>query len=158
MLGQEAAEAIAVLDVDTSFFQQTGQFPTGTARVQLGPGDSTRFVIERRAAYDAIRLSDHQIKMLDARASAWFYYGTLFSATLEGKATLVRLLDALPAATRFYDVNLRPGSDSASLVIDLLGMAHVVKLNEEELAQVHAVTGLPVQPEAFCRAAAERYG
>ncbi len=133
-------------------------FRPGQPGFNLGPGDRTRFVIDRPGAYDAIGVSDYEVEVLVARAPAWFYYGTLFSATLESKATLLGLLNALAAAARFYDVNLRPGNDSASLVSELLGTADVIKLNEEELIQVHALTGLPMQHETFCRSAAERFG
>jgi fructokinase len=157
-LGEEAAAAIAALGLHTTFLQRTPQFQTGTACVQLGPGDRTRFVIERPAAYDAIRISDWEIEQLRQRAPAWFYYGTLFSSTPEGEAVLRQLLGALPAATRLYDVNLRPGCHYASLVTQLLAQAHVVKLNEEELQAVHEFTGLPIGLEAFCREGARRFG
>ena len=71
---------------------------------------------------------------------------------------LRQLLDALPDARRFYDVNLRPGFESPDLVTDLLRAAHVVTLNERELADVHRWLELPADPEAFCRAGSARYG
>lgn len=157
-LGEEAAAAISVLGLDTTFLQKTTRFQTGTARVQLGPGDRTRFVIERPAAYDAIRISDREIEQLIQRAPAWFYYGTLFPSTGEGEAILRRLLGALPTATRLYDLNLRPGCRSASLVQQLLAQANVVKLNEEELQEVHEFMGLPMSFEAFCREGARQFG
>lgn len=156
--GEEAATLIAALGLGTTLLQKTTRFPTGTARVQLGPGDRTRFVIERPAAYDAIRLSHREIGQLIERAPAWFYYGTLFSSTAEGEAILRLLLGALPTATRLYDLNLRPGCHSAPLVKQLLACANVVKLNEEELLAVHEFTGLPKSFEAFCREGARRFG
>lgn len=157
-LGEEAAAAIASLGVDTAFLQTTTRFHTGTARVQLGPGDRTRFVIERPAAYDAVRLSDAEINRLIQRAPAWFYYGTLFPSSPEGEAVLHRLLDALPMATRLYDLNLRPGCDSVPLVQHLLAQANVVKLNEDELQSIHEFTGLPANSEAFCREGSRQFG
>ena len=157
-LGEEAAAAIVELGLDTTFLQKTTRFQTGTARVHLGPGDRTRFVIERPAAYDAIRISDREIEQIIQREPAWFYYGTLFPSTAEGEAVLRRLLDALPTATHLYDLNLRPGFDSAPLVKQLLAQATVVKLNEEELQAVHEFTGLPTSFEAFCREGARRFG
>lgn len=157
-LGEEAAAAIAALGLDTTFLQKTTRFCTGTARVQLGPGDRTRFFIERPAAYDAVDLSEEDIKQLIQRAPGWLYYGTLFSSTPDGEAVLQKLLAILPMATRLYDLNLRPGCDSVPLVQHLLAQANVVKLNEEELQSVHEFTGLPVSFEAFCREGAKRFG
>lgn len=157
-LGEEAAAAIATLGLDATFLQRTTRFQTGTARVQLGPGDHTRFVIDRPAAYDAVCVSDRELEWLNRRTPAWFYYGTLFSSTAAGEAVLRRLLSALPMTTRLYDLNLRPDCHSATLVTQLLAQANVVKLNEEELQAVHEFTGLPKSFEAFCREGARRFG
>jgi fructokinase len=157
-LGKAALQEIAGLGVDTSFLQISRRYPTGTARVVLGPGDQTRFVIGRPAAYDALGLREEQITKIIQRDPASFYYGTLFAATPQGRALLDSLLDVLPAATRFYDLNLRPGNYSVQLVIELLELAGVVKLNEEELCIVRKFTRLPSEIEAFCREGSTRFG
>jgi fructokinase len=157
-LGDEAIQAIATLGLDASFLQKTERFKTGTAAVQLGPGDQTSFVIERPAAYDAVELSDRHIDEIIKWKPEWLYYGTLFSSSVTGREVLRRLLEALPQAKRFYDLNLRPGSASPELVIELLRAANVVKLNEEELRSVHEFTELPAETEGFCRAGVERFG
>jgi fructokinase len=157
-LGDEAIQAITTLGLDSSFLQKTERFKTGTAAVQLGPGDQTSFVIERPAAYDAVQLSDDHIDQIIQWKPEWLYYGTLFSSSVAGRDVLRRLLEALPRAQRFYDLNLRPGSDSPELVNELLRAANVVKLNKEELRSVHEFTELPADTEAFCRAGIERFG
>jgi fructokinase len=157
-LGHAARNEIAALGLDVSLLQTTRRFPTGVARVQLGPGDRTRFVIERPAAYDAIAVRDEHIAQITQRAPVCFYYGTLFVSGPQGKPVLDRLLAAVPAATRFYDLNLRPGQYSLPLVLEMMELADVVKLNEEELGIVHKFTRLPSSIEAFCRAGSKRYG
>jgi fructokinase len=156
--GQQAAEMIAALDLDTRFLQKTSRFPTGTARVQVGNGGGTQFTIARPAAYDAVDLSAGDLDLLQKDAPGWFYYGTLFASTDPGKSVLRQTLRGLPGAAKFYDLNLRPGSDSPKLVCELLQVADVVKLNEEELQRVHEFAGLPLNVEAFCREGSARYG
>lgn len=157
-LGEEAVEAIQALGLTTAFLRKTSRYPTGSARVHLGPRDQTHFTIERPAAYDAVNISDHTLAQLVSHAPDWLYFGTLFASTAAGEATLCRLSNALPAAVRFYDLNLRPECWSAPLVSRLLRNAHVVKLNEEELDHVQEFTRLPRATEAFCREGAKRYG
>jgi fructokinase len=157
-LGDRTAQNMADLGLDTKFLQRTSRFKTGTARVELGPGDRTRFVISRPAAYDSVTICDEELKLLKSWAPDWFYYGTLFSHLPQGKAVLQQLLDAFPSCFKFYDLNLRPGYDSEALVIQLLALADVVKLNEEELEAVHKFTSLPFSAEAFCREGSKRYG
>jgi fructokinase len=156
-LGRQALQAIKTLGIDTTALQTTNQFPTGTAHVQLGLADQTRFFVHRPAAFDAVRVSEEQIQWIQDWSPEWFYFGTLFPATPEGHATLLQLLRAVPAATRFYDLNLRPGFDSPMLVSELLDIAQVVKLNLEEMRAVSQFSGLPSEPEPFCRNGSQRF-
>jgi len=128
-LGDAARREIAALGLDVSLLQTTGRYPTGSARVELGPEDRTHFVIERPAAYDAVHLGEDEMAHIVQSAPECFYYGTLFASRPEGKLALDCLFDVLPDATCFYDVNLRPGHYSAQLVSELLERADVVKLN-----------------------------
>jgi fructokinase len=156
--GKRAGEMIASLDLDTRFLQKTSRFPTGTAQVQIEHSGVTQFTIPRPAAYDAVDLSAHDLELLEQDARGWFYYGTLFASTDPGKSVLHQILGALQGAKKFYDLNLRPGSDSPKLVCELLQSADVVKLNEEELQRVHEFSGLPLNVEAFCRQGSARFG
>jgi len=157
-LGEQAAEMIASLDLDTRFLQKTSHFPTGTAQVKIEHSGVTRFTILRPAAYDAVDLPAGDLDLLEQCAPGWFYYGTLFASTDPGKNVLHQILRTLQGATKFYDLNLRPGFDSPKLVRELLQSADVVKLNEEELQRVHEFEGLPLNIEAFCREGFARYG
>jgi fructokinase len=157
-LGRQAAHAIECLGLTTRMLQITDRRPTGTASVKLDRHGQPTFAIHRPAAYDAVRVTDSELDWLSAQAPTWFYYGTLFASTSEGKATFLRLMEALPDAARFYDVNLRPGFALPALVLELLGRATVVKLNEDELVAVSHFAGLPATIEEFCKAGAERFG
>lgn len=157
-LGDEAAELIAGLGLDASFVQRTSRFATGTAEVRLVRDGQPEFMIRRPAAYDAIDLTVRDIEAIRRRAPAWFYFGTLLAARAEGGRLLDRLLAALDGVRRFLDLNLRPGSDSPEVVTKLLAQADVVKLSEEELGRVTALTGMPAGIEPFCRAARDRFG
>ncbi len=156
--GDQTRSALTALGLDTTFVPTTTQFHTGSARVRLGPGDETSFTIERPAAYDAVELSEESRQRIVDWNPTWLYYGTLFPSLPQPRRVLCRLLDRLPDAARFYDLNLRPGFESPELVDDLLRRADVVKLNEQELQFVQGRLNLPVDPEGFCRAGAERYG
>jgi fructokinase len=155
--GIQARDAMEKLGLDTSMLQTSVQWATGTAQVCLdSPGHPT-FTIDRPAAYDAVQITEAQLRSLTNWNPGWLY-GTLFPSTVEGKSTLFRLFQALPQAIPFYDVNLRPGFESPELVMHLLPIARVVKLNEAELIAVSRFSGLPSAVESFCRQGSERYG
>jgi fructokinase len=157
-LGEQAAKLIATLDLGTSLLQTTTRFPTGTAQVRLGNGGRTEFKILRPAAYDAVDLSAGDLSFLQQRPPGWFYYGTLFASSDQGKKVLKQILTLLCDSVMFYDLNLRPGSDSPELVRELLQSADVVKFNEDELHRVHEFTGLPLDVKAFCVEGMARFG
>lgn len=157
-LGVAAAAEIESLELETTFLQRVDHFATGTASVQLGPGDVTSFVIDRPAAYDAVEISDAVLAQIVTWQPSWCYYGTLFAFRAQGRDVLQQLLNALPYTRRFCDVNLRPGFESREPVCDLLQLADVVKVNERELTLVRDWLGLPGDPEGFCRAGAARFG
>lgn len=156
--GRAARNAISGLGLDTSFVQSTARYGTGTAIVTFGPREQTSFAIARPAAYDAIALSGGMLQALAWWNPRWLYYGTLFSSCRGARDVLDDLLDAVPCATRFYDLNLRPGFESPDLVRELLRQANVVQLNERELRFVHAEIGLPGDPERFCAHGCDEYG
>ena len=157
-LGRQAAREIQSLGLDTSLLQRTERFPTGRASVSLDPQGQAAFLIDRPAAYDAVTLSAGEIQTVQNWSPDWIYFGTLFSSMPEGRATLLELLRLLPGALRFYDLNLRPGFESAALVCELLEQAHVVKMNRDEMCAIHRYLGLPAETNAFCAAASERFG
>ena len=158
-LGRQAVREIQFLGLRlTSLLQSTDRYPTGRAAVSLDALGQAAFRIERPAAYDALTLSTGEIQTLRAWSPDWLYFGTLFSSRPEGRAILFELLRLMPDALRFYDLNLRPGFDSPPLVRELLEQAEVVKMNQDEMCSIHRYLGLPAETNAFCAAAAERFG
>jgi len=157
-LGERASRSIAGLGLDVALLRRSAKWKTGTAMVGLDATGQPSFRIERPAAYDDLTLSDSDLRLVRDKQPSWLYYGTLFPSLPEPMAALRLIVQALPAAKRFYDVNLRPGFDSPELVSDLIAEANVVKLNETEMEQIGAMLGLPSDAEGFCRSGAERFG
>ena len=83
-LGMRALQTIEGLGLNTDLLQRTNRFPTGTARVHLGPSGQTTFSIPRPSAYDAVNLSGEQIERIQEWSPQWFYFGTLFPGSPGG--------------------------------------------------------------------------
>jgi len=157
-LGDRASKEIAELGLPADRLCKSARYKTGTALVTLDKEGQASFRIERPAAYDDIWLNAADLRNLGNLDPSWLYYGTLLASTKHGMATLQELLKALPRASRFYDLNLRSGFESADVVSQLIAAADVVKLNEAEAHAVSAILGLPEEPESLCRQGAERFG
>lgn len=157
-LGEKAAKEIAQLGLPGDMLCRSVRYNTGRAIITLDHEGQATFRIERPAAYDDICLSPGDLRGLAGLNPPWLYYGTLFASNHYGMETLQQLFKALPHTSRFYDVNLRTGFDSAEVVSDLISAAAVVKMNESEARTISAIFDLPVEFEGLCRQGAERFG
>ncbi len=157
--GKRALEQAARHGLSTSLIKHAPGQETGVVDVAIGCGGQPGYSIRRPAAYDFPFLSDEEIAALAAARTDWVYFGTLQQTGEAARRLTRRLLDANPAAGRFYDVNLRRGCWRPDLVEELLGLADVVKLNDAEAAELGGALGFAGGSlERFCRAGAERFG
>ena len=130
--GRAALERAAALGLPAEFIQVAVGQPTGSVSVRLDPEGQPDFTIHRPAAYDCLTLDEDQLQRLADLRPDWVYFGTLYPMEVGAREVLRRLLDAVPDARRFYDVNLRRGCYTQELVRELLSLADAVKLNGDE--------------------------
>lgn len=130
--GRAALERAAALGLGTEFIQIASGRPTGSVSVMLDAEGHPDFTIHRPAAYDCLALDSPQLERLAALRPDWIYFGTLFPMLSHAREVLRRLMEAVPGARRFYDVNLRRGCYTPELVRELLSLAGAVKLNDDE--------------------------
>jgi fructokinase len=120
------------LGLTTEFIQVAAGQPTGSVSVRLDAEGHPDFTIHRPAAYDYLALDERQLALLAALRPDWIYFGTLYAMDTRARQVLRRVMDAVPGARRFYDVNLRRGCYTPELVRELLALAGAVKMNDDE--------------------------
>ena len=157
--GRSVVEKMEAMGLSTRFLHQAKEHPTGIVTVNLDASGQPHFTIHRPAAYDFPEISDTHLQELTSQQPNWIYFGTLFQMSPQAKALTRRLIDALPNARRFYDVNLRENSYNAALVNELMSLASTVKLNDQELDTIRSMFGWPYRTiEDFCRGGAKKFG
>ena len=110
------------------------------------------FTIHRPAAYDFPELTEADLQALSSQQPDWIYFGTANQMSSHAKALTRRLIESNPGARRFYDVNLRVNSYEKSLVHELMKLATVVKMNQEEVTLLGQLFGSSARSlEDFCR-------
>ncbi|MGH2750721.1 MAG: PfkB family carbohydrate kinase [Actinomycetota bacterium] len=102
--------------------------PTGSVSVRLHNGGHS-FHIHRPASWDALEL--RRIPAADVVC-----YGSLIGRATVARAALFRLLDEGDFAMRVFDVNLRPPDVHLETIGRCLRAATVVKVGDEELAEL----------------------
>jgi fructokinase len=159
--GHRALELIRERGISTEFIRVLSGKPTGTAEVELDLDGKPTFRIVRPAAYDFVELSASELQAIAKLDPQWVYFGTLFHTSSAALLSTLRLLQVLPSARRFYDINLRDDNWKLTAVEQLSSEATVVKLNDWEAECLDAtfdVAGEGESIESFARRWADRFG
>ena len=157
--GRLALSRARDLGLSTRFIRTVPDRPTGIVTVTVDPGGQPSYVIHRPAAYDFAALDDADFAELASPPPDWIAFGTLHSMHPSARQLLSSVIQRFPRARRFYDINLRRDSYTPELIASLLGLAHVVKLNDVEAGMVGQMFGITAATlEAFCRSYAARFG
>jgi len=157
-LGRSAVAAVDELGVDTTFISVAPDLPTGTVAVTPDPVEGHRFTIGSPAAYASIGDADTLVtRLLDLVPEA-LVYGTLAQRSPAVRELTHRVATEIRPVNRLYDVNLRDGSWTGDLVLDLLRDATVVKLNGDEAVVLAGLLRSATTGRALAAALAARYG
>ena len=157
-LGDTPRAEITSLGLDTTFLQWVDRFDTGTASVQLGPGDRTSFVIDRPAAYDAVELRTPSSRRSCSGSRRGATTARSFASRAQGRTCCSSCWTRCRAPAVSATSTCGPASSRANSPATCCTFADVVKVNERELTLVRDWLGLPADPERFCRAGAARFG
>jgi fructokinase len=158
--GRRALDGLQRCGISTDFVQVIPGKRTGTAEVEIDPDGKPMFRIVRPAAYDFVDLSPALARRLAELRPDWIYLGTLFHNSQLALAATLRLLEQLPDARRFYDVNLRDGNWNLTTVEQLASKATVVKLSDSEAEFLDAsldADDFQGSVEHFCRRWSDQY-
>lgn len=150
-LGREAAARLRQLGCSTDYLQRDPLHATGTVQVQVDAAGQPRFEIARPVAWDFLEWTP-EWQRLAAEADA-VCFGSLAQRSLQSRETILQFLRSTrPQALRVFDVNLRPPFYSSEVLASALPLAHIIKLNHDELPLMARLLGFPFTGE---RAAAE---
>jgi fructokinase len=130
--GHRALDSLRERGVSTEFVQVLGGRKTATAGVELDSDGKPMFHIVRPAAYDFVEFDTAFLARIAELQPDWIYFSTLFHMSAQSLASTLRLLQDVPSARRFYDVNLRDNNWSLRVVERLSSQANVVKLSDSE--------------------------
>ena len=130
-------------------------YPTGSVKVELNNGIPSYTIIEN-VAWDHIPLTQKSIDLVK-KADA-ICYGTLSLRHPDSRNTITTLLSyARKDALRFYDINLRQHYYSKELIEELLKLANVFKVNDEELLVIKDLFGVKGTDEEVCKYFMDKY-
>lgn len=138
--GDQALAEIQERDVATGGVQRSADKPTGRVDVTLDDQGKASYTFLDDAAWDHIQWSAELQETAETCDAVCF--GSLGQRSAVSRETIRQFVTATPEnALRILDVNLRPPFYNNDIVLNSIELANVVKLNEEELAELAGLLG-----------------
>ena len=128
-LGSSLMDFLSGKGIPINLIQTDYTFPTGTVNVALDANGSPSYEIVAPVAWDYIH-ADRANKAAVSAADA-FVFGSLSSRNETSRTSLLSLIEL--AQLKVLDVNLRSPFFTQDLLLQLLQLADIVKMNDEEL-------------------------
>lgn len=133
-LGAELLAFMTQHGLDTQWVQTGETHLTGIAKANVSDSNEVTYKILHPVAWDYIQFDAAAAQQI--AESDFFVYGSLAARDRTSRDTLLRYLGY--ARTCVFDVNLRPPHYTREQVLELLGFAGIVKMNEHEIREVTA--------------------
>lgn len=134
-LGSEIIEELNARGVVTNMVQRDSQLPTGSVQIQVSDSGEPNYTIEKAVAWENINYEESLENLAGSCDAVCF--GSLAQRGERSRSTIHQFLAAAGSAIRLFDVNLRQSYYDFGVLDASLKAATVVKLNQEELYEVH---------------------
>lgn len=140
-LGREVLERFLEKGIPPDTLTVDQHAPTGTVSVELRADGQPTFSIHENAAWDRLSLSG--ASLVAAACCDVICFGSLGQRSEIARAAIRRLVRSTHAnCMRIFDVNLRSPFYSREVIEASLGLASVLKLNDQELPVLAEMFGL----------------
>ncbi len=131
-LGLEMLDYLKSNKLRTDFIQIDESHMTGIVKVILDDWRNATYNIVKPVAWDFIELDDRAISLV--KKSDYFVFGSLVARNQTSNDTLLDLIKY--ARKKVFDINLRKPHYNKEKIAQLLALADIVKLNEDEAAML----------------------
>lgn len=138
--GLDALRRMEELGLDIDHVQTERLHPTGVVNVDLDGNGQAKFEIAHPVAWDFLEWTSDWQRLAESADAVCF--GSLAQRSERNRATIRHFLKATSAgALRVFDVNLRQSYYSREVLTESMGLADIVKLNDDELPKIIRLLG-----------------
>jgi fructokinase len=125
-------------------------YPTGTVNVKLNDKGIPEYEIIKNVAWDHIVLQPSDMVLAGETDAVCF--GSLAQRNQISKKSITEFVKKVPdCALKIFDINLRQDFYSIELIEHSIGLANVLKINDEELVIVSGLLGWTGKDTDICR-------
>lgn len=153
-LGCEILEVMGRLQLPTEYVQIEENHPTSTVTVKLNHAGHPDYTIHQNVAWDYMPVEERSLELMAAADAICF--GTLAQRSPLTRKSVNSYLEAAgPDCLKVFDINLRQTYFTQETLENSLGIANILKLNDDELEVLAEMFSLgddqPVQAEKLMR-------
>lgn len=131
-LGHEILDSLKVKGLNTDYVAVLDEYETGTVTVALNDEGQPSYTIHEGVAWDHVPMTQEYLAL--AQSCDAVCYGSLAQRSEGSRESIQSFLKATrPDCLRVFDINIRQDAMDQGLLETLLGLAKVLKLNDEEL-------------------------
>jgi fructokinase len=147
LLGKEILKIFA--EKELGLLIESVDYPTGIVKVELNDKGIPQYEICENVAWDNIPFTE-QTKELALNCSA-VCFGTLAQRNEASRKTIRSFLELVPKnALKIFDINLRQHFYSKKIIHESLLHCNILKINEEEVAEVARLFELDKSEQEIC--------
>ena len=132
IMGDKLLQQVGQKGNNIDFIQRHPSLPTGIVNINIGLRGEPNYDIVRPVAWDDIILNDALIDLV--KSSRSFVYSSLGLRSNKSQNTWFALVPY--AKLKICDINLRKGHYSLSTILDMMGQADILRMNEDELTVI----------------------
>jgi fructokinase len=155
--GRATLARLDEVQVPRDTIQIDDDFPTGTVAITLSAQGVPKYTFAENTAWDRLAATHSALQAVKSADAVCF--GTLGQRSSVSREAIRQLLKEAPAeALRIFDINLRQHFYSKEIIEESLGLANILKLNDEELVVLKDMFSLQGDVRQQIQQLAQAYG
>jgi len=154
-LGREALSMLVMSGLNVDVVSLDSEHPTGTVDAVVDADGVASYIFPDNVAWDFITLDEATLHLATNVDAVCF--GSLAQRSEVSRKAIRHFLQVAENALKVFDINLRQQFYTPEILATSLDIADVLKINDEELALVSGMFGLPDDEQAALRKLMDRH-
>lgn len=155
-LGREALAILEGRGIPIEHISIDPIHPTGTVDAVIDTNGVATYSFPDDVAWDFLAFGEKTLNM--AASVDVICFGSLAQRSSVSQAAIHSMLSSAPHALKIFDINLRQHFYTPECILASLGLADILKINDEELQLVTEWFELPKNEEDALKALLEKHG
>lgn len=154
LLGKEILQSLESKGLN--YMLETTDFPTGTVQVTLNKHGIPQYEICENVAWDNIPFTSRTENL--AKSTGTVCFGSLAQRNTVSRDTIRKFIGCMPEdSLKIFDINLRLNYYSKNVIHESLGLANMMKINDDEVIRIAELFQWSGEEQDICQRLLKEY-